>query len=594
MINTAATGGVGTARAGDGDDLIRIFGTSGGTLQRVAGTDVIAFVAVISRKLWVDLDASLMDGGLAFAPGVTFAGFERLNVTTLGGNDTILDGALDDTLHVGKGRNTVDAKAGDDIVSYTTREANTLSGGEGEDTINVSSGQSSLYFIVDIGDGSVDDGSVSVIAGFEHYIARGGGFDDIASLGAAADQFHGGDGSDTAFSGIGSTCPCGRHRKRPHPWRRGVRQPCRWRGRGSHPVLPRQWHRHGRFGRRQLFVHTAGSWRQISSFSDHGLVAFGPEAALAPAHHCAMKTTANSVAVLCLVCGIAIFSVQDLILKQISDRYPLHQAMVLRSLTAVPFMLLITRWFDGTFATLVNRNWPAMLGRGLLNFSAYTAYYLALAALPMATTVALYFTAPLFITLLSVWFLRESVPLNRWIAVLIGFAGVVIMARPGSTLFDWAVLLPIFCGLAYAASMVMARSMGEANSAAAMAFWGNNAFLMCSLGLAAVFGGGSFAETAHPSLAFLTRGWVMPNLTDSLLMCSCGFIAAVGLTLLTHAYRVGQSSVVAPFEFTFAFWGLLWGWMFWGSLPDGLGWVGIAIIVAAGLYVVRSEQTAPA
>jgi drug/metabolite transporter (DMT)-like permease len=157
-----------------------------------------------------------------------------------------------------------------------------------------------------------------------------------------------------------------------------------------------------------------------------------------------MKTTANSVAVLCLVCGIAIFSVQDLILKQISDRYPLHQAMVLRSLTAVPFMLLITRWFDGTFATLVNRNWPAMLGRGLLNFSAYTAYYLALAALPMATTVALYFTAPLFITLLSVWFLRESVPLNRWIAVLIGFAGVVIMARPGSTLFDWAVLLPIF------------------------------------------------------------------------------------------------------------------------------------------------------
>ena len=111
--------------------------------------------------------------------------------------------------------------------------------------------------------------------------------------------------------------------------------------------------------------------------------------------------------ILALVAGIAIFSVQDLILKLISGDYPLHQAMLLRSLTAIPFLLLITRYFDGTLRTLISPTWPAMLMRGLLNFSAYTLYYLALAALPMATTVALYFTAPLFITLLSVWLLSE-------------------------------------------------------------------------------------------------------------------------------------------------------------------------------------------
>lgn len=307
-----------------------------------------------------------------------------------------------------------------------------------------------------------------------------------------------------------------------------------------------------------------------------------------------MQSQSNLRAILCLVGGIAIFSVQDLILKQISDRYPLHQAMVLRSLTAIPFMLAITRWFDGTFTTLINRNWPAMLGRGLLNFAAYTAYYLALAALPMATTVALYFTAPLFITLLSVWLLREHVSLNRWFAVLVGFGGVVIMVRPGGALFDWAVLLPIFCGAAYAASMVMARRMGSQNSAAAMAFWGNNAFLICSLGLAAIYGFGGTADVSHPSLSFLTRGWVMPTPTDALLMCSCGAIAAFGLTLLTQAYRIGQNSLVAPFEFTFAFWGLLWGWLFFGDLPDGLGWLGIGVIIVAGIYVVRSAGLRPA
>ena len=302
-----------------------------------------------------------------------------------------------------------------------------------------------------------------------------------------------------------------------------------------------------------------------------------------------MTQTANTRAILCLIAGIAIFSVQDLILKLLSGDYPLHQAMVLRSVTAIPFMLAITRWFDGSLATLRSTNWPAMLARGLLSFSAYTAYYLALAALPMATTVALYFTAPLFITLLSVAVLHERVALNRWLAILAGFVGVVIMVRPGGDLFDWAALLPVFSGFAYGLSMVLARTMGPRNSAAAMAFWGNNAFLLCSLGLAAIYGSGAYSGTTHPSLAFLTRGWVMPSVTDGLLMCSCGVIAAVGLTLLTQAYRIGQNSLVAPFEFTFAFWGLLWGWLFWSDLPDALGWLGIAIIIAAGIHVVHNK-----
>jgi drug/metabolite transporter (DMT)-like permease len=305
------------------------------------------------------------------------------------------------------------------------------------------------------------------------------------------------------------------------------------------------------------------------------------------------QTARNLPAILCLVAGIAIFSVQDLILKLLSGDYPLHQAMVLRSVTAMPCMVALTWAMDGNLQGIVSRSWPAMLGRGVLNFLAYTAYYLALAALPMATTVALYFTAPLFITLMSVAMLGERVTLNRWLALVIGFVGVVIMVRPGGALFDWAALLPVFCGFAYALSMIMARSMGVLNSAGAMAFWGNNAFLLCSLALTAVFGGGGHADLAHPSLAFLTRGWVMPTMLDASLMCACGVIAAVGLTLLTQAYRLGQSSVVAPFEFSFAFWGILWGWLFFATLPDALGWLGIGVIIAAGTYVLRSEGIKP-
>jgi drug/metabolite transporter (DMT)-like permease len=300
--------------------------------------------------------------------------------------------------------------------------------------------------------------------------------------------------------------------------------------------------------------------------------------------------TATTTGILCLVAGIAIFSVQDLILKKLSGDYPLHQAMVLRSLTALPFHLAIVWWFDGRLSTITTPGWWKMLLRGLLNFVAYTAYYLGLATLPMAETVALFFMAPLFITLAAFVILREPVALSSGLAVLAGFAGVLMIVKPGGESFQLAALLPVLGALGYAVSMVVARPLGRTETAAAMAFWGNNCFLICALGLSAIYGSGAMADTAHPSMAFLTRGWIMPSGQDLGLMASCGVIAAIGLTLLTHAYRVAPSSSVAPFEYSFMFWGVLWGWLFWGDLPDAMAWAGIAVIFGAGLYVIGRPQ----
>ena len=292
-----------------------------------------------------------------------------------------------------------------------------------------------------------------------------------------------------------------------------------------------------------------------------------------------------------LTVGIAVFSVQDLILKLLSGSYPLYEAMIFRSLTAFPLLLGLVH-LNGGLRTLVTPGWRRMLGRGVMMFCAYTAYYLALAALPLATTVALYFTAPLFITVFSVLLLREPVGPRRWVAVLAGFGGVLIMLRPGSALFDWAALLAVFSGLAYALSMIAARRLGTTETAAALAFWGNFVFLLFALAMGLAFGSGGFAAEGHPSLGFLLRGWVTPDPRDILLMMACGFIAAAGLTLLTQAYRVAPSAVVAPFEYTAMLWGVIYGWLFWRDWPDAAGWTGIGIIVGAGLYVLYRESVA--
>lgn len=299
----------------------------------------------------------------------------------------------------------------------------------------------------------------------------------------------------------------------------------------------------------------------------------------------------NAAGVAFLIAGVAVFSVQDLILKLLSGAYPLHQAMVLRSLTAIPFLLLLVH-LDGGLRSLFTPGTRAMIWRGVVMFVAYTAYYLALAALPMATTVALYFSAPLFITILSVFFLSETVGPRRWIALMAGFAGVLIMVRPGGDLFEWAALLPVLSGFAYAISMIAARRLGSTESAAALAFWGNAVFLAAALAMSAILGTGAFASETHPSLAFLLRGWVMPTGFDLMLMMACGVIAAAGLTLLTQAYRIGEASVVTPFEYTGLLWSVIYGWAFWQQWPTMPDWAGIAIIIGAGLYILWRERSA--
>lgn len=302
-----------------------------------------------------------------------------------------------------------------------------------------------------------------------------------------------------------------------------------------------------------------------------------------------LPASRSTAGILFLIAGIAVFAVQDLILKFLSGAYPLHQAMVLRSLIAMPLLLVLVK-LNGGIATLVTPGMRRMIGRGFVMFVAYTSYYLALAALPLATTVALYFAAPLFITLLSVLVLNEKVGGLRWMAVATGFAGVLIMVRPGSALFDWAAPLAVISGLTYAIAMVSARRMGSTETAAALAFWGNAVFLLCAMVLSAIFGSGHFAGADHKSIAFMTRGWATPTGTDFGLMMLCGVIAAAGLTLLTQAYRIAQSNVVAPFEYTALIWGVLYGWYFWSNWPDRTGWIGISIIVGAGLFVIWRER----
>lgn len=295
----------------------------------------------------------------------------------------------------------------------------------------------------------------------------------------------------------------------------------------------------------------------------------------------------NLAGVVSLALGVMIFSTQDAIIKSLSGDYAVTQAIVIRSLVALPILALLVQYETG-LRHLRSRNFWALVLRGLIMLTAYTAYYLAFPALPLAEAIALFFTSPIIVTILAGPVLGERIRLASWLAVLAGFAGVLIIVQPGSALFEPAALLSLISAAAYALSMIIARKLGVSEPATVMAFYQNGVYLVGAVLIAALFGAMGIERLGHPSLDFLVRPWTMPNVTDTLLMGACGVIAAIAMSLLTNAYRLAEANLVTVFEYTGMIWGPLWGFMFFAEIPRWTTFAGMALIAAAGLYAVRN------
>jgi drug/metabolite transporter (DMT)-like permease len=291
---------------------------------------------------------------------------------------------------------------------------------------------------------------------------------------------------------------------------------------------------------------------------------------------------------LSLCAGVATFSLQDIVIKLIAGVYPVHELMVIRSLSAMPFLVLLVHMEVGLRALRTPRA-PLLAVRGAIMIVSYGAYYLAFPAMPLAAAVSLWFVAPLAITAVAGVMLGERIGLGRWIAVLVGFAGVLVIMRPGAGVMDIAAVLPVSAALAYAFAQVLARRLGATERASVMGFYQNSAFLAGAVALSLLFGGGAFAGATHPSVAFLTRAWVVPTWLDLGLLAGCGPIAALGVFLLGNAYRMAEASRVAPFEYTGLIWGVLWGYTFWAEVPAWTTLAGVALLLGAGLYVMRAR-----
>lgn len=296
-----------------------------------------------------------------------------------------------------------------------------------------------------------------------------------------------------------------------------------------------------------------------------------------------------------IVAGMVAISINDMLIKQLSGGYPLHQVVFIRSFIGILFSLVLVQ-VEGGVSLLKTRHPGLHIVRCLLVVASNMTFFVALAAVPLADVTALFFAAPLFITILSIPILGEKVGPLRIGAVVAGFTGVIIMQRPwegGESLqADRIVLfLPVLSALTYALNQLMTRKLGATTKASALAVYIQAMFIVVSLGFFVVAGDGRFAEGAtNQSMIFLFRAWTWPASDDWIYFIGLGLNSGVIGYCLAQAYRVADAATVAPFEYVGLPMAVFWGWLIWGDFPDLVIWLGMSLIMGAGLFVFLRER----
>lgn len=295
----------------------------------------------------------------------------------------------------------------------------------------------------------------------------------------------------------------------------------------------------------------------------------------------------------CMLGGMLLISVNDMLIKSLSGGYPLHQIVFFRSGIGLFLTLGILKWEGGIKLLRTGHLWLHVL-RALLVVVANSAIYAALVVMPLATTNAIYFVAPILVMLLSIPVLGEVVGPRRLIAALIGFLGVLVMILPemraGDGGYGLIVLLPLVAAVGYGGMSVLTRKLGATSRASALALHLHVAFLGVSLVMYLVAGDGRYVDAqTSKSVTFLLRPWVWPQDGDWPALIGLGVMSGIVGYLMSQAYRLAAASVVAPFEYVLLIFALFWGWTVFGEWPEATVFMGAAIVIASGIYVFLRE-----
>ncbi|MEJ0071489.1 MAG: DMT family transporter [Pseudomonadota bacterium] len=270
-----------------------------------------------------------------------------------------------------------------------------------------------------------------------------------------------------------------------------------------------------------------------------------------------------------MIVSVFIFALANAMVKWLVADYPITQVVFVRCLFALlPCGVLVAT--HGGLPVMRTKRLKDHALRAVSQFIGMVCIFTGFRMLPLADAVAIQFASPLFLTVLSIFLLGERVGLHRWSAVLVGFAGVLVMVRPGPGMFESGAIFALGNALISASVTIAMRRMSLTESSTALVVW------------QALF-------TLVLSACLLPFGWVTPDGFALLLMAGVGILSGVGQFCWTQAFRFAPAAVAAPFSYMAMIWALGIGYVVWGDVPTLPLLAGGVVVAGSGLYILYRE-----
>ena len=294
-------------------------------------------------------------------------------------------------------------------------------------------------------------------------------------------------------------------------------------------------------------------------------------------------------AIFFIIFGMSIFAIQDSLIKYISDEINLFLIYFFRSLLGI-FLLLLFLYISKKPIIFKTAYLKLTILRAVIFFISFVLYYFSLSKISLAKAITLFFVSPFFITILSMIFLKEKIGIRRWLALFIGFLGVYLVMDPDFDNFNIYNTFPILCALGYSLTMIIQKITSDKDNLYSQTLHLYLSALIFSIILGLIINYGDFFDQSkNNELMFLLQAWSINNISNLIILLFIGIISVVGFLCIFEAYRIGSPPSVAPFEYILIFWGLTISWLLWGETLTIRGYLGLFMIIFAGIYTYLRE-----
>ena len=301
-----------------------------------------------------------------------------------------------------------------------------------------------------------------------------------------------------------------------------------------------------------------------------------------------MKESNNLKAIVLVLIGMTVFALQDTFIKLISESTNLYLIYLVRCLIGLVVIFAYLKYKNQE--VIFKTHYPYLtITRCFLFFLGFSLYYFSLSKLSLPIAVTLFFVSPFFTSIFSIIIIKETVGFQRWMAIIVGFCGVFLVMDPDYRNFNIYSLFPVLCAICYSFTIIIQKKTSDKDNVFSQIIHIYLSALLFAIIIKIALTFSNFDQSTVNEYKSILVEWKVDNLSNFFMLIGIGFTGVIGFFCLFSAYNTGKPSSIAPFEYIIIIWALIIGWVLWNETLNFKGFIGLLLIVSAGIFTFIRE-----